>query len=302
MHSRSAIGEQFLDLIPPVTAGCVGERAESSAERWHDVFGQRIGDPSSRTSVPQDIAPLLDDLDATLAGVPNDKLGDLLTQSADAFGGGNGENMSRLLDAFHAFTADAKANLVPTKKLITDLVPVLQSQQVSSDAIRRWALESRPAHRPADRPQRCFGPGDHRTGPRAMGQANALFQQFRPTLPLLLANLVSLGEVGVTYNPSLEQILVAIPRASPSWRRSPCPTWAVPTAVPPVQHQHAELGSAVHDRVLAGVGPPATGLPSIRRPVPRATCTARCRQNTQVAVRGARNLPCMMKPGKRAPP
>jgi phospholipid/cholesterol/gamma-HCH transport system substrate-binding protein len=301
VHSRSAIGEQFLDLIPPVTAPGASASGPNPAQASGTTYlanGSVI--PASRTSVPQDIAPLLDDLDATLAGVPNDKLGDLLTQSADAFGG-NGENMSRLLDAFHAFTADAKANLVPTEKLITDLMPVLQSQQVSSDAIRRWALNL------AQLTGQLTGRNDASVraiieqGPGAMGQANALFQQFRPTLPLLLANLVSLGEVGVTYNPSLEQILVAIPQGV-----SELATIAVPN-----------MGGtnrgflSFNTSTLNSVPPCTTGfLPASARrdgsAVDSPTRTSRdlyCAlpQNSQVAVRGARNLPCMMKPGKRAP-
>ncbi len=48
-------------------------------------------------------------------------------------------------------------------------------------------------------------------GPGAADEASRLFNQVKPTLPMLLANLTSLGQVGVTYHPSLEQLLVLLP-------------------------------------------------------------------------------------------
>ena len=42
----------------------------------------------------------------------------------------------------------------------------------------------------------------------------ALFDRLQPTLPIVLANLVSVGEVAVTYQPSLEQLLVLLPQGA----------------------------------------------------------------------------------------
>ncbi len=59
-------------------------------------------------------------------------------------------------------------------------------------------------------------------GPGAADEVGALFDRLRPTLPIVLANLVSVGEVAVTYQPSLEQLLVLLPQAPPSRRPSAC--------------------------------------------------------------------------------
>ena len=47
--------------------------------------------------------------------------------------------------------------------------------------------------------------------PGAADEASRLFNQVKPTLPVLLANLTTLGQVAVTYHPSLEQLLVLLP-------------------------------------------------------------------------------------------
>ena len=48
-------------------------------------------------------------------------------------------------------------------------------------------------------------------GPAA-DEVRALFDRLQPTLPLLLANLVSLDQVAITYQPALEQFLVLLPQ------------------------------------------------------------------------------------------
>ena len=48
-------------------------------------------------------------------------------------------------------------------------------------------------------------------GPDAANEVSRLFDQIKPTLPVLLANLTTFGQVAVTYRPSLEQVLVLLP-------------------------------------------------------------------------------------------
>ena len=49
-------------------------------------------------------------------------------------------------------------------------------------------------------------------GGPAADEARQLFERLQPTLPVLLANLVSVGEVAVTYQPGIEQLLVLLPQ------------------------------------------------------------------------------------------
>ena len=48
-------------------------------------------------------------------------------------------------------------------------------------------------------------------GPGALDEASRLLEQIKPTLPVLLANLTTIGKVGVTYHAALEQLLVLLP-------------------------------------------------------------------------------------------
>src|SRR5690606_24075846 len=51
-------------------------------------------------------------------------------------------------------------------------------------------------------------------GPGAADEVRSLFDRLQPTLPIVLANLVSLGEVALAYQPSLEQLLVLLPQGT----------------------------------------------------------------------------------------
>ena len=52
-----------------------------------------------------------------------------------------------------------------------------------------------------------------KTVPRLPNEASRLLDQIKPTLPVLLANLTTIGQIGVTYHPSMEQLLVLLPSA-----------------------------------------------------------------------------------------
>ncbi len=87
---------------------------------------------------------------------------------------------------------------------------MLDSQTDTADSIQAWASQLGDHHRPAAEP----GPGGGRVlnkGAPAADEVRALFDRLQPTLPIVLANLVSLGEVAVTYQPSIEQLLVLFP-------------------------------------------------------------------------------------------
>lgn len=285
VHSRSAIGEQYLDLVPDSTAG--------------PYFSDGNTIPVDRTSVPQDIAPLIDTVNKNLQQVPQDKLDTLIDESYDAVGGSD-EDLRRLLDSANKLITDANGNVASITTLIQDMGPVLNSQAVTSDAIRTWAKNLNTlSTQAADHDQELRG--ILQKTPGAAGQVNALFQQLQPTLPILMANLVSLGQVGVTYNPSLEQILVVLPQGV-----SALAAIAVPNM------DGTDRGFLSFNTPTLNASPPCTTgfLPASERrdgsavdSPPRTDETLYCAipQNSQNAVRGARNLPCLDTPGKRAP-
>ena len=97
-----------------------------------------------------------------------------------------------------------------TRALVDDSGPLLDGQAQTSDSIKIWArnfagiTDSLHANDPQIR-------NILQTGPGAVSEVSALLNQVKPTLPVLLANLNTVGQVLVTYNPGIEQLLVILP-------------------------------------------------------------------------------------------
>jgi hypothetical protein len=115
----------------------------------------------------------------------------------------------------------------------------------------------------------------------------------------LLANLTTLGPILVTYNPSIEQLLVIIP-ATTSMQQAFGLGKNNPTGLPT-----GDFSLTIADPNACTVG----FLPPSQWRSPEDTTTidtpdglyCKLPQDSPIAVRGARNLPCMGHPGKRAP-
>lgn len=282
VKSVSAIGEQYVDLIP--RSGSEPDLAEG------DVI------PVDRTTVPQDVGPMLDQADVLLKSISDTRLQTVVDESFKAFNG-TGPELQQLIDSSRLFVQEAQANSESTKVLLDQAGPLLDGQVVSSDAIRTWTSSLATFTdqlRASDPDLRAV----IEKGPGAAAEANQLFQNLRPTLPLLVANLVSIGEVGVIYHAGIEQILVLYPPV----------TAALVTAA---GSGPADEGAIV-DFQLEVNDPPActTGFlpPEQRRDpnelsIPDTPADLFCKvdQNDSTAVRGSRNLPCMEVPGRRAP-
>ncbi|WP_137723259.1 MCE family protein [Prescottella subtropica] len=281
VKSVSAIGEQYVDLIP---------RTDSSP---YLANGDVI--PVDRTSVPQDVGAMLDQADALVQSVSNTKLRMVVDESFKAFNGA-GPDLQRLIDSARLFVQEANANSDATTTLIEQAEGLLDTQVVTSDAIRAWTknLVTFSNQLRASDPQiRSI----LAKTPDAAAQANGLFQDLQPTLPLLLANLVSVGEVTTIYHKSLEQVLVIYPPL----------TSALLTAA---MKGPIDDGAIVNFGLELNDPPPCTTgfLPGNewRAPneasIPDTPSDLFCKlaPNDPVAVRGARNYPCMEFPGRRA--
>jgi hypothetical protein len=120
----------------------------------------------------------------------------------------------------------------------------------------------------------------------------------RPTLPVLLANMTSLGQVAVAYRAGLEQLLVLLPPASAMYQSAAGGN--NPTGIP-----IGDFRISISDPPACTVGflPPS----SWRSPADTTTIDTpdglycKLPQDSPIAVRGARNFPCMDVPGKYAP-
>lgn len=283
VKSVSAVGEQYIDLVPP---------ENPSGEKLRD--GATIG--VDRTAVGQDIAGLLQQADALVNSVGDSRLQDLLREAFKAFNGA-GPDLARLLQSSRLLVDEANANYDQTIQLIDQAGPFLDAQIRSGDDIRSLAnglarfTEELAAADPQLRQVLQTVPG-------ATQAANETFDGIRPNFPMLAANLANVGRIGVIYRKSIEQALVIFPALMAA-------LITVGGGLP------ADEGGKLDFKIDLGDPPPClTGFippPMIRSP---ADTTLRdlptdlyCKtaQNDAAVVRGARNYPCQEFPGKRAP-
>ncbi len=125
VKSVSAVGEQYIDLVPP------GEPSKDALKN-----GSRIG--PDRTAVGQDIADLLRDADNLVSSIGNTKLQQLLKETFKAFNG-SGPELARLIQSSRQLVDEANANWPQTDQLIDQAGPFLDAQIRSGDNIRELA-------------------------------------------------------------------------------------------------------------------------------------------------------------------
>ncbi|GBE63886.1 mammalian cell entry protein [Mycobacterium sp. MFM001] len=287
VHSRSAVGEQFLELTP------------------HDGAGAKLRDgdviPAGKVQVPVDIGFLLDATNRALQAIPQDNLHTVVDESAKAVAG-LGPELSRLVDGSTALAIDGAKTTAPLASLIDQSPPVLDSQVRTSDSIATWAQRMNSITGQLKAQDAAFADLLHVGGP-ALREGTAMFDRLAPALPVLLANLVSLGDIAVTYRNDLEQLLVLFPQGT-----------AVMSAIalPDSDSKQDYKGVYLDFNLNLNLPPPCnTGfLPVQQQRVPsmqdypdRPAGELYCRipQDSDMNVRGVRNIPCEGKPGKRAP-
>jgi phospholipid/cholesterol/gamma-HCH transport system substrate-binding protein len=282
VRSVSAVGEQYVDLQPETDSGPYLEDGSVIA--------------MADTSIPQAVGPMLDRASALLDSVPKDRIPQLLDESFAALDGA-AYDLGSLFDSSSTVITDANNVADQMKSLIDDSRPLLDGQAQSTDQIRTWA-----AGMAGITGQLVDNDPQIRTllerAPGAADEASRLFNAVKPTMPVLLANLTSVGQVAVAYHASLEQLLVLLP-----------PFVAATQTVGVARNN--PTGMAMGDFTLAMNDPPACTvgfLPpsSWRSPDDLSDIDTpdglycKLPQDSPIAVRGARNYPCMEVPGKRA--
>jgi phospholipid/cholesterol/gamma-HCH transport system substrate-binding protein len=282
VRSVSAVGEQYVDLQPDTDSGPYLEDGSVIA--------------MADTAIPQAVGPMLDQASALLDSVPEDRIPQLLDESFAALDGA-AYDLGSLFDSSSTVITDTNNVADQMKALIDDSRPLLDGQAQSTDQIRTWA-----AGLAGITGQLVDNDPQIRTllerAPGAADEASRLFNAVKPTMPVLLANLTSVGQVAVAYHASLEQLLVLLP-----------PFVAATQTVGVARNN--PTGMAMGDFTLAMNDPPACTvgfLPpsSWRSPDDLSDIDTpdglycKLPQDSPIAVRGARNYPCMEVPGKRA--
>jgi phospholipid/cholesterol/gamma-HCH transport system substrate-binding protein len=287
VRSQTAIGEQYVELIP--------SNSTSAPLKDGDVI------PQSATSAPQDINAVLDQVNTGLKALPHDNLKTVIDESYTAVGG-LGPELSRIIKGGADLASDARKNLDPLITLIDKSQPVLNSQVDTSAEIQGWASHLATATSELKTHDQAVA-GVLEKGAPALGEVRQLIERLQPTLPIVLANLVSVGQVALTYQNDVEQLLVLLPRMTEFIQGS---------ILANMNTKQAYRGAYLSFNLNINLPPPCTTgfLPAQQMRVPsfqdypeRPVGDVYCRtpQDGQFNVRGAKNIPCETRPGKRAP-
>ena len=283
VKSMSAVGEQYIDLVPP------GNPASTKL-----LNGSRI--ERQNTRIGQDVAELLKRSEALVNSLGDTRLRELLHETFIA-ANGSGPELARLFESARLLVDEANADYPQVSELIDQAGPFLQAQiragadiKSLSDGLSRFTSEVRQAD-----PQLRSTLAN---APSAIDEASTAFSGIRPSFPALAASLANLGRVGVIYHKSIEQLLVVLP-----------PLFAAITTAaggtPQDEGAKLDFKLDLNDPPPCAVGflpPPLMRTPADEtlRELPR-DMYCKVAQNDPSTVRGARNYPCQEFPGKRAP-
>lgn len=283
VRSVSAIGEQYIDLVPP-------ENPSSTKLR----NGFRI--QRQNTRIGQDVADLLRQAETLLGSLGDTRLRVLLHEAFIATNGA-GPELARLIESARLLVDEANANYPQVSQLIDQAGPFLQAQiraggdiKSLADGLARFTWQLRAAD-----PRLRDTLAD---APDAIDEANTAFSGIRPSFPALAASLANLGRVGVIYHKSIEQLLVVFPALFAAIITSA-------GGVPQDEGAKLDFKIDLHDPPPCMTGflpPPLVRSPADEsvREIPR-DMYCKTAQNDPSTVRGARNYPCQEFPGKRAP-
>lgn len=198
VRSQSAVGEQFVELVP--------QSGNGPELRDGDVISR------DRARVPPDVNAVLELTNNGLRAIPQENLRTVIDESYLAVGG-LGPELRRLVNGSTSLAIDARKNLDSLTTVIDQVQPVLDSQTDTSGSIQSWAANLADITGQLQSEDSSVS-GVLSNGPGAAEEVRALFDQLQPTLPIVLANLASVGEVAVTYQPNLEQLLVLLPQGT----------------------------------------------------------------------------------------
>ena len=289
VHSRSAVGEQFVELIPATGHSDAGPTLRGGATI-----------PVAKARIPPDIGNLLDATNRALEAIPQDNLRTVVDE-ADKAVSGLGPELSRIVNGSTSLAIEAGKTVGPITQLIDQSTPVLNSQVQTADSIATWAQRLASITGQFKAQDAAFAELV-KLGQPTLEEGRALFNRFAPALPVLLANMVSLGEIAVVYRHDIEQLLVLFPQGTALMSA---------IAVADSDLKTPYRGIYLDFKLNMNLPPPCnTGfLPIKQQRVPtevdypeRPAGELYCRtpQDGMFNVRGAKNLPCETVPGKRA--
>ncbi|AFM14954.1 virulence factor Mce family protein [Mycolicibacterium chubuense NBB4] len=277
VHSVSAIGEQYLDLVPA-----------SNTNQYLSA-----GSTITKSTVPSEVGPALDQANKGLAVLPKEKIDSLLTETSKAVGG-LGPALQRLVDSTTNLAQGFRDNLPQVNDIIENSAPILDSQVQSGDAIQQWSRNLNIIASQTAEQDSALRSGLQQAAP-TLDQVTSVFSDVRDSLPQTLANLSVVIDMLKRYNKGVEQALVILPQGA-----------ALSQAGTIFENEgllHFGLSINQPPPCLTGFLPASqwrSPADTSMAPLPTGTYCKIPKDYQANVVRGARNYPCADVPGKRA--
>ncbi|QNN51367.1 MCE family protein [Nocardioides mesophilus] len=193
--NRSAVGEQYVDLLPQTDEGPYLEE------------GSEI--PLAMTETPIPTTKFLVDIDSTVNSVDKRSLRTVVSELGDAFQG-TGEDLGQIIDTSNSFIRTANDNFKLTTTLLEDSNVVLGTQLDKASAIRSFSSD---LSKFSD--TLVSSDADLRrvidNGSATANQLRTFLEENDVDLGELINNLVTTGEVTARHVDGTEMILVVYP-------------------------------------------------------------------------------------------
>jgi len=278
VHSVSAIGEQYLDLVSTGNPG----------QYYQD--GQTM---TQLGVVPSEVGPALDSANRGLAVLPKEKIDELLTETSQAVGG-LGPALQRLVDSTTNIAQGFKDNLPQVNDIIAHSTPILESQVDSGDNIDQWSRNLNIIAAQTAEQDAALRSGLQQAAPTLDSTAE-VFNGVRDSLPQTLANLAVVIDMLKRYHKGLEQTLVIFPQGAATAQAA--------TLFDNLAQLPLALSLNQPPPCLTGFLPASewrSPADTSMAPLPTGTYCKIPKDYQGNVVRGARNYPCVDVPGKRA--
>jgi phospholipid/cholesterol/gamma-HCH transport system substrate-binding protein len=268
--NRSAVGEQYIDLEPTRKTGPYLDQ------------GDPYTIPASMTTLPVRTEELLRNVDQLVGSVNTKDLGTIVDELDKAFNG-SASDLQSILDDTHRLLQTANQAYPDTKQLLDNSVTVLDTQRAEAANIRGFAsnLNAFTASLRKDDPvlRKTID-----NAPGAVDQTHRAIDQLSPTLPTLLANLTTTGQIITSRQAGLRSLFILYP----------VEVAGAFTVTPGDGTQHLGLDLNISS-------PPACtkGYEGVKHRWPQDTklrnppldVGCKAPHNSSTAVRGARNFP-----------
>ncbi|GAA2605853.1 MCE family protein [Actinomadura fulvescens] len=197
--NRSAVGEQYIDLQPSKNTGPYLDE------------GDPYTIPRQLTRLPVSTAELLRNVNALVESVDPKDLGTIVDELDKAFAG-SGTDLQKILDDTDRLLKTAEAAYPDTKQLLDNSRTVLNTQRSHGADIKGFARNLNELTTQIRRDDPALRATIDAT-PGAVDQIDKTIDDLSPTLPVLLANLTTTGQVITSRQAGLRSLFILYPVA-----------------------------------------------------------------------------------------